>query len=371
VSSKAAKIWNKTKYQNLLRHCGGKYYARFYISGKEKWVCLETTLIEVAKAKLKEEKKAVEKAQKSGWQPQSGALKASAAIDSYKEDLRLRVGIKDSTRHYYLWVLDSVLKSWPELPNLDLRHITELQCKQWARAYAETYSPTYYNTALLVLKAIFATAIKAGAIYRNPASGIEQKRKKQKALELPSTENFQKLVACIRTSKHRTALHSADLVEFLAYTGCRISEARRVTWQDCDLEKETLTIKGDPNTGTKNWRIRHIPMIADCKKLLIKMLGERSNPKPSEPVVRVGDVRGALKRATQNQEIAHLSHHDMRHLFATTCIESGVDVPTVSRWLGHSDGGVLAMKTYGHLRDEHSKIAAGRVAFKKTQQQNS
>jgi len=24
---------------------------------------------------------------------------------------------------------------------------------------------------------------------------------------------------------------------------------------------------------------------------------------------------------------------DLRHLFATRCIESGVDIPTVSRWL--------------------------------------
>jgi integrase len=53
----------------------------------------------------------------------------------------------------------------------------------------------------------------------------------------------------------------------------------------------------------------------------------------------------------------------LRHLFATRCIESGVDIPTVSRWLGHKDGGALAMKTYGHLRDEHSQAMAAKVAF--------
>ena len=50
-------------------------------------------------------------------------------------------------------------------------------------------------------------------------------------------------------------------------------------------------------------------------------------------------------------------------LFATRCIESGVDIPTVSRWLGHKDGGALAMKTYGHLRREHSIAQAQRVTF--------
>jgi hypothetical protein len=50
-------------------------------------------------------------------------------------------------------------------------------------------------------------------------------------------------------------------------------------------------------------------------------------------------------------------------LFATTCIESGIDIPTVSRWLGYKDGGALAMRVYGHLRDDHSRAEAGRVSF--------
>jgi len=53
----------------------------------------------------------------------------------------------------------------------------------------------------------------------------------------------------------------------------------------------------------------------------------------------------------------------LRHLFATRCIESAVDIPTVSRWLGHKDGGALAMRTYGHLRDEHSQAMAAKVSF--------
>jgi Phage integrase family len=62
----------------------------------------------------------------------------------------------------------------------------------------------------------------------------------------------------------------------------------------------------------------------------------------------------------------HLTHHDLRHLFATRCIESGVDIPTVAKWLGHKDGGVLAMQTYGHLRDKHSEHMARKVIFNDT-----
>jgi len=58
-----------------------------------------------------------------------------------------------------------------------------------------------------------------------------------------------------------------------------------------------------------------------------------------------------------------ITHHDLRHLFATRCIESGVDIPTVSRWLGHKDGGALAMRVYGHRRDSQLVNMAQKVTF--------
>ena len=80
-------------------------------------------------------------------------------------------------------------------------------------------------------------------------------------------------------------------------------------------------------------------------------------------VMRVGECQKAMGEAAKKMGIPHLTHHDLRHLFATRCIESGVDIPTVSRWLGHKDGGALAMKVYGHLRDQHSASMAKLVKF--------
>jgi hypothetical protein len=45
------------------------------------------------------------------------------------------------------------------------------------------------------------------------------------------------------------------------------------------------------------------------------------------------------------------------------CLEKGVVIPTVSRWLGHADGGGLAMKVYGHLRRSPSQQAAQLVTL--------
>ena len=43
---------------------------------------------------------------------------------------------------------------------------------------------------------------------------------------------------------------------------------------------------------------------------------------------------------------------------------SGIDYLTISRWVGHKDGGVLIGKVYGHLADVHTKRQAQRLEFK-------
>src|SRR2546429_998893 len=102
---------------------------------------------------------------------------------------------------------------------------------------------------------------------------------------------------------------------------------------------------------------------------LLHRLG-KPEPSPSERVCVLGECEKSLARACKLTKTFRLTHHDLRHLFATRCIESGVDVPTAAHWLGHSDGGALAMKTYGHLRDQHSAAMAQRVTFSTQTPQN-
>ena len=44
-------------------------------------------------------------------------------------------------------------------------------------------------------------------------------------------------------------------------------------------------------------------------------------------------------------------------------VESGVDIPTINRWLGHKDGGAPTMKGYGYLREEHSFAMIKKMSF--------
>jgi integrase len=96
---------------------------------------------------------------------------------------------------------------------------------------------------------------------------------------------------------------------------------------------------------------------------LLSRLRDEMEHEASTLVSGIKDAKKCLGSACRKLNLPHFTHHDLRHFFATTCIESGVDIPTISRWLGHKDGGALAMKVYGHLRQEHSFEMSKQVSF--------
>ena len=58
-----------------------------------------------------------------------------------------------------------------------------------------------------------------------------------------------------------------------------------------------------------------------------------------------------------------LTHHKLRHLFATHALEEDAPIEVVAAWLGHKDGGVLAMQVYKHLRKDFTEKWARRMCF--------
>jgi integrase len=71
----------------------------------------------------------------------------------------------------------------------------------------------------------------------------------------------------------------ADLVRFLAYGGCRISEAANVKRDDVDLQAGTIRIYGDPVHGTKNSESRTIPINPAMHDLCARLLDDRREPR--------------------------------------------------------------------------------------------
>ena len=360
---KPTKTWKKTRLQNLVRHKSGRYYAKAFAGGKEVWKSLKTSHFSVAQAKLAEFLKEHRERVSNANGEVSAKMTFSEAAAVHLRNLDDNLSIKPRTRDYWRECLAALQKSWLGLSEIEIRKITQADCKKWASAYAKKVSPTRYNNTVSVLRHVLSVAVEAGVVYSNSAALVKRAAVRGKDIALPTIEKFNALIAEMGAGHSRDSMNCGDFAAGLAFTGCRVGEAREIAWRDVDFEGGEIVVRGDAKTGTKNWELRRVPLIPDASALFHRMRSERPGESLDAKVFRVAECQKALDRACKKVGADRITHHDLRHLFATRCIESGVDIPTVSRWLGHKDGGALAMKTYGHLRREHSIAQAQRVTF--------
>ena len=349
---------------NLLQYVSnGTYYARTKVKGKLIRQSLGTDVWTTAKMRLLD-------FMKEHRQAGSGVIppKFGEAVELFKREFESSTTLKSTSKKYRRLCLQKLERTWPELWDLRLDKITPQACRDWAAKLNAETACQYFNNITATLRMVIQVGIKAhkvngGAPFENPAAELKRTRITRKDLQLPEPSHFKGLLESLRLRSGGGGPRVADLVEFLVYGGMRInSEAAWVTWEDVDWQRKEIVVRGQPDRGTKNSEIRRVPFTPDMEALLTRLKGEHGGV-PSGRIMPVKRCRFALMRACKELGIPKLRQHDLRHLFATRCIESGVDIPTVSRWLGHKDGGALAMRTYGHLRNEHSQAMAQKVKF--------
>jgi len=332
----------------------GVFFARAKVNGTVKRASLETDVFTTAKDRLRAKMKELR-------EPTAELGTFAEARLRYMEDIDSNHALAPKTKHYWHQRADTLLKSWPGLDKLKVADITEPMCRKWGKNFTEAYEPITFNNTLSLLRNILKLAgVKND---KNPAMNLKRLGVKPKQLTLPEPEQFEAIVKTVREAGARQSQDCGDFIQFLAFSGCRISEAHRVTWGDVDFERGEIRIhnaKRSKTTSAHDWRF--VPIIPAMRTLLERLYAEQ-DPKPTDRVCGVGECENSLTNACKKKGVPRITHHDLRHLFATRCIEAGVDIPTVSRWLGHVDGGALAMKVYGHLRRSHSQESAKLVTF--------
>ncbi len=344
--------------ENLYRHeSSGKYYGLLKRAGKQFRRSLKTRDRKLAERRLADLRKTIGNLSLTEDASVSFADVAQRWLETTRHALK---GSSVKRR-------EGCIKNLvPFFKGVTIRNVTSRQCECWLTERGGTIAPQTFAHELNTMNAVFNYAIRQGLVMTNPARDIKRRKITQAKIVVPTRNQFQKLVAAIRQSdgrvdSQRKAKSGADLVELLAYSGCRVGEATSIRWADVSFERNCMTITGG-ETGTKNHENRTVPMTTALRELLLKIKGA-GEPQPQDFISPIKDAKKCLQTACRKLGFPQFTHHDFRHFFATTCIEAGVDIPTISKWLGHKDGGALAMKVYGHLRQEHSFAMIKRVSF--------
>jgi site-specific recombinase XerD len=168
-------------------------------------------------------------------------------------------------------------------------------------------------------------------------------RQPQRLPEILSSEEVSLLFESVAHPKHRLAL------ETIYACGLRLSEATQLKVRDMDRGR--MTVRIEQGKGRKD---RYVPL----SKRLLKRLDHYWATRQPRHWVFEGNTPDRCLHVTAVQKAYTLAKlragiqkrggvHALRHAYATHLIESGVDVLTVQRLLGHRS--VSTTMRYFHL----------------------
>ncbi len=249
----------------------------------------------------------------------------------------------------------------PFFKGIPIRSIHHATIDEWRKKRGASISARSHNIELESLRLIFRYACDRGILLENPAEKFKRRKQPKTVVEMPTRAEFTHLIEHLRNSSYAVQSGAADMIEFLAYSGMRVGEAREVKFCDANAKLGSLLVTGGEG-GTKNHEERSIPLFPSLRRL-VERIQEESSASPQKRIFTIQSPRAALAAACKRAGLKNFTVHSLRHFFASNALEEGINFKTIGDWLGHSDGGILAARTYGHLRAEHSTLMAERMTF--------
>jgi hypothetical protein len=346
--------WTKVG-ENLVRHAGGTIYLRAKVKGKVIRVSLNTSDIRIAKIARDHRLQGIRAAAVT-QESKTTVRTLGQAVDAVAGRLLEQPHLKAPTIKYYSAMIAILNQTLPV--TLHARTWTAKEASGWWTRVAGKYAPQRANNVLGVCKQVGKLLVELGIRLDDPTVKLKRVKIPNTEPPVPSREEVMKIVGSIRAQGKSKSEESADYVEFLAFAGCRHGQARAFEWE----HDEGSWLKFPAGvTGTKGAATRRLPISPPLRAVLDSIKVRSGDESPSGRIFKIVTPRIALDNACERLGIAHVRIHDLRHFFASYAIESGVDIPTVSKWLGHKDGGKLLMNRYSHLRDEHSLASAAKL----------
>jgi excisionase family DNA binding protein len=204
-----------------------------------------------------------------------------------------------------------------------LDEITPMQIEEYrSMRLTKKITPSTTNRELALLKGMFTKAIDSGYVLTNPVKKVKL---------VPETDCMRERIL---TYEEEERLMDAAVTHFRPFlvialnTGMRRGEILNLKWPQVDFRSRLVHV-----IKTKRAKNRIVPMNKTLYETLQALRAEASG---TDKVYAWKHVQDAFEKARTAAKLNGLRLHDLRHTFATRLIQSGVDVFTVQKILGHS-----------------------------------
>lgn len=238
----------------------------------------------------------------------------------------------------------------PELGEIPLNQLNQRQLEDAVQVWSGTLAASTIRILLMLMKRALKLAVKEGLIVQNSAEKLALPKAERKPVRSLTREEQRRL--------EQAAMADAEGLPILLalHTGLRIGEVAALRWSDIDMEeqlihvqttyqrvscpllKRTRLLLGSAKTPTS---CRKVPFSLQVKQWLAALQEKQTgasvflfacHQKPIEPRLLSYHFRRILKKAGGIQ----IHFHQLRHTFATRCLEAQGDVVSISALLGHA-----------------------------------
>ncbi|WP_280429103.1 tyrosine-type recombinase/integrase [Nocardia brasiliensis] len=244
------------------------------------------------------------------------------------------------------------------------------QGRPWANG-----APVAATTAVLylnMLKAVFNTLVDDKVLTENPARRIHVPDQPKKSVvdvdEIPSLCEVRHLVA---EAEARQWEQIAIMLLISAQSGLRVSEVAGLRVKDVDFLRRRIQVRqqigadGKPTTTLKTDTSRRtVPLADESHEKLSAFLAtvERGRDDLIFKVHRTGNawnhrsLAGRFKTLAEAIGMERYTWKSLRHFYASSLIQAGVNVRVVQLMMGHSTA-VITLTVYTHLWPDHDDRA--------------
>lgn len=227
-------------------------------------------------------------------------------------------------------------------PDIKLDRIDRGLIDAWVlTCEAKGNSDSTINRKVSALSKVLKTAVNHDGLAELPAMPKQRRERVGRIRYFTNSEETQMAAWCKATGQDEFW----DVICVLIDTGMRRGELLNLRPADVDLKTGVMMVYGTEGQGTKNGKIRSVPMT----KRVRAVMGRHLTGAPCFDVSE-SQLRHSWDRMKEHMGLtadANFVLHTCRHTCASRLVKAGVSLPVVQAWLGHSD--IKTTMRYAHL----------------------
>ena len=234
-------------------------------------------------------------------------------------------------------------------------------------------STTTVHSVHLMLHCALDRAVKERLISRNPCEDCIVPKPRKLEMKILPPEHMK---AYLEAAEARGLL---PMFYLELISGLRKGELVALRWDDLDIQQRTISVSKqyvrnpDGSLELTRPKTENSVRLVSIPQTAVDLLIQEHSKHPDSPYMFPSPLTGEMyhpdsvvnlhKKILMDAGLEHLRFHDLRHTFATTALQNGVDVKTVSSMLGHFDAG-FTLRTYTHAtRQKQDEAAAAMGSF--------